>query len=56
METIMNMILCIIYDLLGLSGIALLIIISVTTPAPTGRTRNSGSIRRSATKSTTSAA
>ena len=31
METIMNMILCIIYDLLGLSGIALLIIISVTS-------------------------
>lgn len=31
MEAIMNMILCIIYDLLGLSGIALLIIISVTS-------------------------
>ena len=31
METIMNMILYIIYDLLGLSGIALLIIISVTS-------------------------
>ena len=31
METIMNMILCIISELLGLSGIALLIIISVTS-------------------------
>lgn len=56
METIMNMILCIIYDLLGLSGIALLIIISVTSTRSYREDKELRLVRRSATRSTTSAA